>query len=152
MLHMLLWLYTYAATLCVEYFTCFRHILQQMLHVANVFISRRGKQALAEEVPRVGAVPTSMHRIRGRYAACEQQVQPCSSMQATAREQQVQLCSSMQSASKRAACRRRRAAACTRAAKRGSSTRTRAACADMSSMRSSRAAYGADTGVRTSGR
>jgi hypothetical protein len=42
MLHTLQWLYTYVATVCLKYFTCFRLMLQQVLHFASIFISRRG--------------------------------------------------------------------------------------------------------------
>ena len=45
MLHMLQWLYTYVASLYSKYFACFKCILQQMLHVASVFSSKRGKRA-----------------------------------------------------------------------------------------------------------
>jgi hypothetical protein len=38
-LHMLQWLYTYVARLC---FTYFRHMLQQVLYVASIFISMHG--------------------------------------------------------------------------------------------------------------
>ena len=44
-------LYTSVAKYVPNVFTCFRRMLQQELHVASVFISRRGKRAQAEAVP-----------------------------------------------------------------------------------------------------
>jgi hypothetical protein len=69
---MLKWLYTYVATLCVKCFICFRRILQQMLHVASVFISRRGKRAQAEEVHASGGGLHVHAQQHGRATACEQ--------------------------------------------------------------------------------
>jgi hypothetical protein len=71
MLHMFQWLYTYVARVCSKCFICFRCILQQVLYVVSVFISRRGKRAQVEAVP-MGApeakwarvVPTCMHSSR----------------------------------------------------------------------------------------
>jgi hypothetical protein len=54
---MLQWLYTYIASACFKCFTCFRRMLQQVLHVASVFISRHEKQA------QVKTVPACMHNI-----------------------------------------------------------------------------------------
>ena len=60
-----------------------RRILQQMLHVASVSSSRRGKRAQAE------AVPTCMcSNRRVGVVACEQQAKVHNSMRAKAREQQ----------------------------------------------------------------
>jgi hypothetical protein len=71
MLHMLQWLYTYVASLCVKYFTCIRRILQQMLHVASVFISREGNECRRRRFPHAGAVPTSMRSSRHKHTtAC----------------------------------------------------------------------------------
>jgi hypothetical protein len=48
MLHMLKWLYMYVASVCFKCFTYFKRMLQQVLHVASVFISRPGKGAHVE--------------------------------------------------------------------------------------------------------
>jgi hypothetical protein len=43
--------YTYVSSICFKRFTGFRRMLQQVPHVASVFISRHGKRAQAEAVP-----------------------------------------------------------------------------------------------------
>jgi hypothetical protein len=62
MLYMLQWLYTYITSVCFKCFAYFRRILQQVLHIASIFISRHGKTSASGGGPRVHAQQHGVHR------------------------------------------------------------------------------------------
>ena len=67
---MLQWLYRFVISVCSKCFFYFRRMLQQVLHVASVFISRCGKRAQAEAVPVGAAAYVVAAGMRAGVVAC----------------------------------------------------------------------------------